>query len=563
MSDLGGVPMCRRYCWCLALFFLCCSCLVLPGVASDAAMEEPSASELPGDDPPSEDDGIDPQAGGRNYFIGSDSYLAINPEDGIFTITKTAGAGSVILAQLDLKEFMAEQGYLTAANMTKVEQYLSEISNKVTLLSNDLIGYFGELSAKLSSLDDKADTANTTLSTISSRISTTNSTLSTIRNYLSGSSSGPLTYIRDYLSGTRTGPLTAIRDQLKSTVNWSYDSSNNGLVSASGSRSLAENFDFRLQELDTLLLRNLSTTTLWRYDSETNTLVKDDEIPATITELVDQRSTDIARLLLKNFGTSFEFSYMTNSFGPPSDLAEGASFSELLSAIGSNLYYGTTVYSGYLGLGGSLEYASLTTTPMLIANGFAGLDLNIQRALVGGRGGSASYSKLTFDEKLNKVKSTVSYKDLLHAMVGIGSDLQNPLSQLQAVLAGDDDLELRKNVQDNVGSVTDNFTGDGAGSVSTGDISDAAGLTSGVGDAFGGNQVSTGDVFRVVGDADNYGFFSQATAEALDSVAYPAAMPLSFDDDSWLDAYSVDEDGFYYLSDTSSWNILDYLGRED
>lgn len=132
--------------------------------------------------------------------------------------------------------------------------------------------------------------------------------------------------------------------------------------------------------------------------------------------------------------------------------------------------------------------------------------MGLHNNLVGN--GPVSYSRLIFDGELNKSTEKVDYTDLLHAMVGIGSDLQNPLSQLQAVLAGDSDLELRRNTQENIDSVTDNFTGSGEGAVSSGDISDASGLTSGIGDAFGGNQVSTGDAFKAASDSDNFNFFS-------------------------------------------------------
>ena len=513
--------MCRRFLSC-SLFLLFCCCLVLPVGASDVPEDDlqVDAAAVPEDDP-----GIDLQAGGR-YSYG---YIGMNPDDGVIMVTEGTAIGSKVLASLDLKQFMADQGYLTAANLTQVERYLSEISNKLTLIKDDLSGYIAELSAKLSLIYDQLSDANTSLSSISSLITTTNSNLITIANRINTTNSTLATIsnrvgvVNGYLGGTSSGPLTDIRDRLVASP-------------------------------DTF------------YDSASNVLTPFHPVEYTLTELFDVRSVELEKLLLKNFGTSRSFQFMAGfGIGQSSSYPGGLSLLELLSSFFQSFYNdfgwegpGFLMRDGSINAGG---YRQAVSYAFLVGNGLVGLSTNMEKALVGGHGGSASYEKLTFDSKLNKVRSTVSYEDLLHALVGLGSDLQNPVSQLQAVLAGDDDLELRQNVQDNVGSVTDNFTGDGAGAVSTGDISGAAGLTSGVGDAYGGNPVSVGDVFSTAGDSDNWNFFSEESAMSMDAVSYPAPAVLTVGDD-YLDDFVADEDGFYSLGDQSGWNLFDYLGKE-
>lgn len=307
----------------------------------------------------------------------------------------------------------------------------------------------------------------------------------------------------------------------------------------------------------------LKSVRAWKFDASSNSLatIAGDGTSYGVAELLDMNFKDLDQLLLKNLGTSFDFLYSAYPGGSSVRLRSGAGVLEVLSAIGSTAFFGLNSVDYYLGPDGVQAIGSPTNLPTVVGRGFLGLNSNMENALVGGHGGSAQYSKLVFDERLNKSTETADYTDLLHAMVGIGSDLQNPLSQLQAVLAGDSDLELHRNTQENIDSVTDNFTGSGEGAVSSGDISDASGLTSGIGDAFGGNQVSTGDAFKAATDSGNFNFFSQETAVALDSVTYPAAVSLA-DDDAWMSDYVADENGFYTVADKSGWSLLDYLGKE-
>lgn len=425
-------------------------------------------------------DAVEPLAG--QFYYG---YLGMNPTEGVIYVTSAANGGT-IKAQLDLKSFMAQQGYLTAASLTTVETKLGQIYD---FLNNSLHVQLGTIHTDIINID-------TGLSNIHSLLG----------------------FIYDRF------------DLFESKRNWSYNASTNKIESATG----------------TIPVRG-------------------------VAELLNMNFKDLDQLLLKNFGTAKVFSYYEPRSGDGGYISPaGASLMEVLSNIGSTLYHGFGAYGWVLLQNGERRNLSMSEAmPLgrLTASSFLGLNHNLEVALVGGHGGKAEYSRLTFDDQLNKSSEPVSYTDLLSAMVGIGTDIQNPLSQLQAVLAGDSDLELHRQTQENIDQVTEDFTGDGAGAVSPGNIDDASGLTSGVGEAFGGNQVSTGDAFQTMSDSGNYNFFSQETAIALDSVSYPAAAVLSDDvdaedADSYLDGFTLGEDGFYTVSDASGWNILDYLGKE-
>lgn len=332
-----------------------------------------------------------------------------------------------------------------------------------------------------------------------------------------------------------------------------------GLSSLGSGRSVLDELAFLRLILTGTNNSVLSSTRGWEYDSKSNGLavIAGDGTSYGVAELLDMNFKDLDQLLLKNFGSTIPMSYYKGWGSGSSVLPVGSSFSDLLAGIGSTLRF-TLTYDSMMYLSGIGDIGigpSDTGLAYFVCEGFMGLHNN----LVGN--GPVSYSRLIFDGDLNKSTEKVDYKDLLHAMVGIGSDLQHPLSQLQAVLAGDSDLELRRNTQENVDSVTDNFTGSGEGAVSSSDISDASGLTSGIGDAFGGNQVSTGDAFKAASDSGNFNFFSQETAVSLDSVSYPAAAVLAEEDD-WLADYVADKDGFYTVADKSGWNLFDYLGKE-
>lgn len=331
--------------------------------------------------------------------------------------------------------------------------------------------------------------------------------------------------------------------------------------------SFLRRMDYNVLNLYNELHEMNSFSRSWAYDGKANGLaaVSGSGDAWTLPQVIDTNFKDLDSLLLKNFRSSFSMEYLLNwSFGDI--LCAGSGFSDLLAGIGQTLFFSSVDSSGdMLFADGTVDMGDpYEPLVQVVRHGFLGLNTNMETALVGGHGGSAGFEKVTFDEKLNKKTETVTYTNLLTALTGIGSSLQNPLSQLQAVLAGDGELELRRNTQENVDAVTDNFTGDGAGAVSGGDMSNASGLTSGIGNSFSGNPVSADNAFQAVSDSGNYNFFSQETANALDSVSFPAAAALADgDDDSWLDGYVQDENGFYTVGDQTGWSIFDYLRKED
>lgn len=423
--------------------------------------------------------------------------------------------------------------YLSAAVCTGFFGMDDSVSGGPVDLS-PITGLLGTIIEKLNSIDSGIDIVLSDLTDANGFLSSSNGLLSSL---LSQSQS-----IYDVLFGKSGGSIYTFLGTLKNDVH-----------------------DMVLNQFPVLFRWARS----WYYDEASNSLKSryPSEGSVGITEILDTNFKDLDSLLLKNFGSSSGFSYYTDSF-TFTYLSPDASLLELLSAVGSTLS-STLGYSDALTPmlfgSGDVDFAANPVLSFSVIQGFMGLNYNMEKALIGGHGDYGQYSRLTFDGNLNKSTKITNYYDLLHALVGIGSDIQNPLSQLQAVLAGDADLELHRNTQENIDSVTDNFTGSGAGSVSSGDISDASGLTSGIGNAFGGNQVSTGDAFRAATDLGNFDFLSEECASALDAVAYPVAVVLDVgdeDNDSWLDGFVVDEDGFYSLSDLSGWSFLDYLGKE-
>lgn len=151
---------------------------------------------------------------------------------------------------------------------------------------------------------------------------------------------------------------------------------------------------------------------------------------------------------------------------------------------------------------------------------------------------------------------TVSASNILDALGLIGQELQNPLAKLQYVLADDDDIAFKDKVKDNQQAVEDEFTGSGGGSIGRGDITDAAGISGGLRDTYGGAG-SVGDAFDVMGASDTWSFFSSDVAAELDASDQAASQAL--DDEDPFAGFSVGEDGLYHLSPGSMFDVSSYL----
>lgn len=145
-------------------------------------------------------------------------------------------------------------------------------------------------------------------------------------------------------------------------------------------------------------------------------------------------------------------------------------------------------------------------------------------------------------EDITQPLVSVSANNLLDALGIMGTQLQNPLQRLAYVFANPQDLEMRENVSDNTEEANEQFFKPGSvGSVSVGNIGDAAGVTSGLGGLLK-SPVSIGDAWGQFNNDENYAFFSERTYHDLNTVNAPAQA--SLDPEEFLSQYEVDGDGF-------------------
>lgn len=212
-------------------------------------------------------------------------------------------------------------------------------------------------------------------------------------------------------------------------------------------------------------------------------------------------------------------------------------------------------YGSYL-YGDGQEYptpSGLTLTSLTI-EGFKGL-----AQLLAGNSGTRTID-ITYLNPENILGDGVTYKypSLFNALGNWATEQLASLSKLQFVLANDSDIRLKQDEKENQDAVENQFFGDGQAAVKPSDISGAAGLTSSAKDIFGGAG-SAGDAFTAASDDGNYWFFSQEVAEDLDAVN--SVSTIQEEDDSWLDDYIVDENGFLTLKDPSFFDVDAYLGR--
>lgn len=225
----------------------------------------------------------------------------------------------------------------------------------------------------------------------------------------------------------------------------------------------------------------------------------------------------------------------------------GEIFSQLLFQMTTDLtIYSKTPYLGSSGLSTSMS----TNVPIsfITSEGFLGLS-----SILRGPSGSQNAATIwTFNEDLEKEEEQIVFTNVLQALASIQSTLQQPLSQLQAVLANDDDLKLRQETQPQVEAVTDKFLGEGDAAPTPDDIGNMADWSNSMGDLFN-SGVSAGQFFSSVTSSDSYSFFSQAVANDLDSSGVPAA--ISIDNDDYFSDYVLGDDGFYYIRDDSFFSL--------
>lgn len=248
--------------------------------------------------------------------------------------------------------------------------------------------------------------------------------------------------------------------------------------------------------------------------------------------------------------------------GPSGNTVRVKSLLSGLSYLGDFLFRDFVLLSGesMLGIDGVRQSSigSNVSFADLVNRGLLGLDADLT-----GVDGKTSVNLLSFDASGNAVVSTVGVDNLLDAIGLMTQEIQNPLAKLQHVLADDSDIHLKNEVSDNVDQVTEDFTGDGAGSVKPSDISSVAGFAGGIKDAFSGAG-SPADIFSVMGDADVFRFFSQEVADDLDQTGAASARAAADVDsvvEGYMSAFYIDDDGFVRASapSDSDWDAASYL----
>lgn len=139
-------------------------------------------------------------------------------------------------------------------------------------------------------------------------------------------------------------------------------------------------------------------------------------------------------------------------------------------------------------------------------------------------------------EDITKPVVSATADNLLDALGIMGTQLQNPLQRLAYVFANPQDLEMRENVSDNTDEANEQFFKPGsAGSVSPGNIKDAASMTSAASDFLDTGATASDAFSGLSGSTGLWGFFSQAAMD--DMLGNPPPVTHSLGD--------LDEEGFY------------------
>lgn len=170
---------------------------------------------------------------------------------------------------------------------------------------------------------------------------------------------------------------------------------------------------------------------------------------------------------------------------------------------------------------------------------------------------SAIAAITTIDKDGNIVSQGTSFHNILDILGYMNFSLQTPLAKLQYVLANDDDIKLRAEVQGNLDAFDDQFTGSGPGSVSPSDISGIGGISGSLKSSFE-DSAKASDTFYVINSNDSYQFFSQEVSDSLDTVNSPASYR-ALDSDFWIDDFVADEDGYMSLKKKSDFDPFDFL----
>lgn len=214
--------------------------------------------------------------------------------------------------------------------------------------------------------------------------------------------------------------------------------------------------------------------------------------------------------------------------------------------------YGTGAYLDYSG-GYTAIGAGGIYLPELLRLGLMGLHVNLV-----GSDTSTMMSLLRPSSDGGLASVSVKTDNLLDALGLLGTELQNPLAKLQYVWADDDDIAIadaNKPVKD---EVVKDFVGDGDAAVTVGDISDIAGASSSAQEVFSGAG-NISDIFVALTDGDSYAFWTQETADQIDTTSGAAAVSDEPYDLASDERYVVDDQGVVHVADSTWFDVYAYL----
>lgn len=147
----------------------------------------------------------------------------------------------------------------------------------------------------------------------------------------------------------------------------------------------------------------------------------------------------------------------------------------------------------------------------LITNGLNTNVAMLSNFLIGGFNTSQTITDWT-----DLSTSSVTPTSVVTGLYNLLGNIQTPVSRLSYVLASDERIEAQEASAANEEAVVDNFIdSSGAGSASPSDIGSLSDLSSGYKDNFGSSASVTG-IFNIF-DSNNFGWFSQETANQLDT----------------------------------------------
>lgn len=174
---------------------------------------------------------------------------------------------------------------------------------------------------------------------------------------------------------------------------------------------------------------------------------------------------------------------------------------------------------------GSVQDVAYSSVELVSRYGFAGL-ADILRGDLGTQGAPMTF----IDYRTGQAEATYRYPSLFEINSAGFSEIQNLLALYLFSHGTDLDIKERENMQEQANTFVDEFTDpNGNGTPSTGNIKDAAGVSSGLKDAFS-SSATAADAFNQLTSDENYSFFSSEVQNSLNPF-YSARFYSRTDDD--------------------------------